>query len=70
MSEVWPYFAALIPVAGMAWLFWLVMKSLVESDRNERRAHSRWERESQSQREAQTPEKPQESVQERPRNKA
>jgi hypothetical protein len=44
MSGLWPYLAALIPVAGMAWLFWLVMKSLVEADRSERRAHSQWER--------------------------
>ena len=46
MSDLWPYLAALIPVAGMAWLFWLVMKSLVEADRSERRAHSQWERDS------------------------
>jgi len=49
MSELWPYLAALIPFVGMAWLFWLVMKSLVEADRRERRAHAQWEREANSQ---------------------
>jgi len=46
MSQLWPYLAALIPVVGVGWLFWLVMKSLVEADRRERRAHSQWERQS------------------------
>ena len=53
MSAVWPYLAALIPVVGIGWLFWLVMKHLVEADRSERRAHAQWERES-AQRERQS----------------
>jgi hypothetical protein len=36
-------------VVGVGWLFWLVMKSLVEADRRERRAHSQWERQANSQ---------------------
>ena len=45
MNHVWPYLAALIPFVGMGWLFWLVMKNVVEADRTERRAHSLLDRE-------------------------
>ena len=45
MSEAWPYVAALIPSAGVAFLFWLVIKNMIEGDRKERLAHSQWERE-------------------------
>ena len=51
MSGVWPYVAALIPSAGVGFLFYLVVKSMVEGDRKERLAHSQWEA---AQREADT----------------
>lgn len=41
---MWPYVAALIPTAGIAFLFYLVIKHMVEADRRERLAHSQWER--------------------------
>ena len=43
MSGVWPYVAALIPSAGVGFLFWLVVKNMIEGDRKERLAHSQWE---------------------------
>ena len=35
--------AALIPSAGVGFLFWLVVKNMIEGDRKERLAHSQWE---------------------------
>ncbi len=43
MSSMWPYVAALIPSAGVGFLFWLVIKNMIEGDRKERLAHSQWE---------------------------
>jgi len=43
MSGVWPYIAALIPSAGVGFLFWLVIKNMIEGDRKERLAHSQWD---------------------------
>ena len=34
---------ALLPSAGVAFLFYLVIKAMLEGDRNERLAHSQWE---------------------------
>jgi hypothetical protein len=45
VSGVWPYVAALIPSAGVGFLFWLVIKNLIEGDRKERLAHSQFDRE-------------------------
>ena len=45
MSEIWPYIAALIPPAGVGFLFYLVIKNMIEGDRRERLAHSKWEAE-------------------------
>lgn len=45
MSEFWPYLVALLPSAGVAWLFYLVIKNMIEGDRKERLAHSQWEAE-------------------------
>ena len=41
--NVWPYIAALIPSAGVGFLFYLVIKNMIEGDRKERLAHSQWE---------------------------
>ena len=43
MSGIWPYVAALIPSAGVGFLFWLVIKNMIEGDRKERLAHSQWD---------------------------
>ena len=43
MSSVWPYIAALIPSAGVGFLFYVVIKNMVEGDRKERLAHSQWD---------------------------
>jgi hypothetical protein len=43
MSGVWPYMAALIPSAGVGFLFWIVIKNMIEGDRKERLAHSQWD---------------------------
>jgi len=51
MSSLWPYLAALIPSAGVGFLFWLVIKNMIEGDRKERLAHSQWERAHEHQRE-------------------
>jgi hypothetical protein len=34
---------ALLPSAGVAFLFYVVMKAMLEGDRSERLAHSKWE---------------------------
>jgi hypothetical protein len=43
VSGVWPYIAALIPSAGVGFLFWIVIKNMIEGDRKERLAHSQWD---------------------------
>ena len=45
MSGFWPYVAAIIPSAGVGFLFWIVIKNMIEGDRKERLAHSQWDRE-------------------------
>jgi hypothetical protein len=34
---------ALLPSAGVAFLFYVVIKAMLEGDRSERLAHSKWE---------------------------
>lgn len=43
MSELWKYLAALLPTAGLLYLFYVVMKHIVEGDRRERAAVREWE---------------------------
>jgi hypothetical protein len=45
MTGIWPYVAAIIPSAGVGFLFWVVVKNMIEGDRKERLAHSQWESE-------------------------
>lgn len=45
MSDIWPYIAALIPSAGVGFLFYIVIRNMIEGDRRERLAHSQWEAE-------------------------
>ena len=39
---------ALLPSAGVAFLFYLIIKAMLEGDRRERLAHSKWEAEQES----------------------
>lgn len=41
---MWPYISTLLPTAGLLYLFYVVMKHVVEGDRRERAAHAEWER--------------------------
>lgn len=43
MSELWKYVAALLPTAGLLYLFYVVMKHILEADRRERAAIKQWE---------------------------
>lgn len=45
---------ALLPSAGVGFLFYVVIKAMLEGDRNERLAHSKWEAD--QQRSASSPE--------------
>lgn len=45
VAQWWPYVAALLPTVGLAYLFYVVMKHIVEADRRERFAQRAWERE-------------------------
>ena len=43
MHSVLIALGALLPTAGVAFLFYVVVKAMLEGDRNERLAHSKWE---------------------------
>lgn len=45
MDAVWPYLAALAPFLFAAFAFYVIIKNIVTSDRNERIAQRRWEAE-------------------------
>lgn len=47
---------ALLPTAGVAFLFYVVIKAMLEGDRNERLAHSQWEAD--QERSAASPDRP------------
>jgi hypothetical protein len=42
-NAVWPVIAALIPTAGLLYLFIVLMKHIIEGDRRERAAQRQWE---------------------------
>lgn len=46
LSDAGVYVAALLPTLGMLYLFWVVMKHIVEGDRRERAAQREWEQRS------------------------
>ncbi|MFV0463382.1 MAG: hypothetical protein ACK5MP_09365 [Nostocoides sp.] len=48
MTTVLTYVAALIPFLGGALIFYVIMKNILQSDRNERIAVRRWEEQHQS----------------------
>ncbi|PKW27904.1 hypothetical protein [Phycicoccus duodecadis] len=43
MDVVWPYLAALVPTIFVATFFYVIMKRIIEGDRNERLAQRRFE---------------------------
>ena len=45
LHEGWMILAALIPSIGLLFLFWVIVKHLLEGDRRERAAIRRWEAE-------------------------
>ena len=45
MDAVWPYLAAIVPTILAATLFYFLIKSMLEGDRRERLAQSRFEAE-------------------------
>ncbi len=45
MDAVWPYVGALAPFLFAALAFYVIIKSIVTSDRNERIAQRKWEAE-------------------------
>ena len=55
-DTVFPYLAALLPTVAVAVLFYFLIKSILEGDRRERLAQSKWEKEREKERD--TPENP------------
>lgn len=43
LEGAWGILAALLPTIGLLYLFWVVMKHILEGDRRERAAQRRWE---------------------------
>lgn len=48
MELGWQIFAGLLPSVGVGWLFYKIMKALIEADRNERQEQAKWHREAQA----------------------
>lgn len=44
-ASIWPYLAALLPTIIVATLFYFLMRNILEGDRRERLAQSRYEAE-------------------------
>ena len=45
IDTIWPYAAALIPFLGAAFIFYVIMKGVLEGDRRERIAQRKWDAE-------------------------
>lgn len=45
LEGAWGILAALLPTIGLLYLFWVVMKHILEGDRRERAASRQWEAE-------------------------
>lgn len=50
-DAVSPYVVALLPTVAVGALFYFLIKSILEGDRRERLAHSKWERDQERERE-------------------
>lgn len=44
-DSIWPYVAGLLPTIVVATIFYFIMKHIMEADRRERMAQTKWERE-------------------------
>lgn len=44
-DTAWPILAALIPSAGLLFLFFFILKRILEADRRERAAERKWDAE-------------------------
>lgn len=44
-NDFWPYLAAILPTICVAILFYFLIKSIIEADRRERVAQSKWDAE-------------------------
>lgn len=44
-DTLWPILAALLPSAGLLFLFYVIMRRIIEADRRERAAERRWQAE-------------------------
>lgn len=42
INEYWPYAAALLPTVGVAFLFYWIIRYMMEADRRERKALAEW----------------------------
>ena len=42
-DAVYPYVAALLPTIGILFLFYVVIRNVMEADRRERRAQAQWD---------------------------
>lgn len=49
-DAAFPYLAALLPTVAVSVLFYFIIKYILEGDRRERLAQSKWEREHESER--------------------
>jgi hypothetical protein len=56
-DAVFPYLAALLPTVAVGVLFYFLIKTILEGDRRERLAQSKWEKEHDKPRAPDTPEK-------------
>lgn len=45
LQSVFPYLAAVLPTIGVAFLFYLIIRYMIEADRAERKALARWNKE-------------------------
>ncbi len=45
INEYWPYAAALLPTIGVAFLFYWIIRYMIEADRRERKALAKWNKE-------------------------
>ena len=52
VEQFWAIVVAIVPSIGVGFLFYKVIKAILEGDRNERLAHSRWEAERERSRES------------------
>jgi hypothetical protein len=55
-DAVFPYLAALLPTVAVGVLFYFLIKAILEGDRRERLAQSKWEKEREKEQGRDTPE--------------